>query len=178
MPPVRRLISGVGLLVSLVIAVAVPAGYYGLGSADVAASLDFKARLSASRVGTFIFAHDRLWQYQQVRLSELIEFPVDNQETVRQRITDLKSKVVLQEAGDLATPLRTVRVPIIVGGEVVAWLDADASLWALLVSTAWVAAFSCALGPAAWLAMRILLRMGSVKNLGQRTCLSCADRPG
>ena len=155
-PHIRNLVGGIGLLVALVVAVAAPVGYYAVGSSDAAGALAFKARLSAGRAAKFISAYDRMWQYQQVRLAELIEFPEESGGRVRQRITDLRGKVVLQEAGDLAAPVRSVRVPVVVRGETVAWLDAQTSLRPLLVGTGYVAAISCLLGLLAWLTVRLL----------------------
>jgi len=147
----RRLISGLSLIVALTITIAAPAAYWGLGVADSANALGFKARLSASRAEQYIFSHDKLWQYQTDRFAELIAFPPGNGEPVRQRITDVKGDVVLEEAGDLATPIQHVRKPIMVSGETVGWLDAEISLRPLLRDTGYVTAMSCVFGFLAWL---------------------------
>ncbi|MFC7739382.1 putative bifunctional diguanylate cyclase/phosphodiesterase [Roseomonas sp. GCM10028921] len=156
LPHIRNLVSGIGLLVALVTALAVPAGYYAVRSSDAAETLAFKATLSAGRAAKYIFNYERLWQYQQVRLAEIIELPEERGEWVRQRITDLTGKVVLQEAGNLATPIQTVRMPVVVRGETVAWLEAETSQRPLLVSTGLVAVVSCVLGLLAWLTVRLL----------------------
>jgi diguanylate cyclase (GGDEF)-like protein len=156
LPPIRNLISGLGLVIALVVATIVPAGYFAKGAHDFSNELAFKARLSASRAAKYIFAHERMWQYQQLRLAELIEYPAGNDEPVRQRITDLNGILVLQEAGNLLWPVQHVRVPVTVRGETVAWLHAETSLRPLLVSTGYVAAISCTLGLLAWLAMRLM----------------------
>jgi diguanylate cyclase (GGDEF)-like protein len=156
LPHIRKLVGGIGLLVAMTTAIAVPAGYYAVGLAAATETLAFKARLSAGRAAKFIFAHERMWQYQQVRLAELIEFPEDGSGRVEQRISDLAGKVVLQETSDLVGPVRAVTVPIVVRGETVAWLQADTSLRPLLFGTAWVAALSCVLGLLAWVTVRLL----------------------
>ncbi len=153
---IRRLVGGIGLLIVLLIAGGVPAGYFVVGFHDATDALTFKARLSANRAAKHIFVHERLWQYQHVRLAELIEFPVDNGEQIRQRIIDPDGTVVLQEAGSLAGPLQKVRVPIKVAGEIVAWLDAETSFRPLLVRTGYVAAITCMLGVVAWLIVIVL----------------------
>ena len=155
-PYVRGLISGISLIVALAIAVAVPLAYCALGVADSAEALGFKARLSANRAERYIFAHDRLWQYQMVRLAEVIEFPVDNGDPVRQTITDMKGDVVLRDSSDIARPVQSIRVPIVVGGERIAWLDAAVSLRPLFISTGYVTVISCLLGFLAWMTVRLL----------------------
>ena len=52
MPQIRTLLSGIGLLIALVIAVAVPAGYYAVNSANSAETLAFKAHYGLQDVGT------------------------------------------------------------------------------------------------------------------------------
>jgi len=154
-PHIRHLVSAIGLFVAAAVALVVPAGYFAIGFSSAAEMLEFKARLSAGRAARYIFAHERMWQYQQLRLAELIEFPEDGR-AVRQRIVDLNGKVVVQEAGALATPLQRARMPIVLGGETVAWLEAEASLQPLLVGTAYVVAVSFLLGLVTWLAVRLL----------------------
>jgi diguanylate cyclase (GGDEF)-like protein len=156
LPPIRNIISGLGLVIALAVATIVPAGYFAKGVHDFSHELAFKARLSASRAAKYIFAHERMWQYQQLRLGELIEYPAGSDEPVRQRITDLSGTVVLQEAGNLSWPVQHIRVPVTVRGKTVAWLHAETSLRPLLVSTGYVGAISCTLGLLAWLAMRLM----------------------
>jgi|GEM_PF-1548575 len=155
-PHIRTLIGALSLIFAIAIALAVPAAYYTLGAEDSADALGFKARLSASRVEKFIFANDRLWRYQSVRIAELIAYPAGNGEPIRQRVTDMRDKVVLQESLDLLSPVQAVRIPIVTGGTTIGWLDAEVSLRPLVRRTAYVAAGSGALGFVAWLLVRLL----------------------
>ena len=152
----RKLLGGLGLMAGLGIAVALPSAYCALGISDSAESLEFKARLSSDRAAKYIYAHDRLWQYQMVLLAELIAYPPDNGEPVRQRITDINGTVLLQETVDLPAPVQHVRVPIVVGGETIGWLDAEVSLRPLLRGTAVVAAIGGVLAFLVWLTVRLL----------------------
>jgi diguanylate cyclase (GGDEF)-like protein len=152
----RRVVGRIGMVVALVIAVGAPAGYYLVATHYSLEMLAFKAQLSAGRAAQYIFGHERLWQYQQVRLAELIELPLNGMEPIRQRIIDRSGKVVVQEGGDLALPLQRVRSPVRVGGETVAWLDAETSARPLVVRAAYVAFGSCLLGLVAWFAVRLL----------------------
>jgi PAS domain-containing protein len=152
----RKLLGGLGLAASLAVAVAIPAAYCGLGIVDSAEALTFKARLSAGRAAQHIYAHDRLWQYQTDRLAELIAYPPGNGLPVRQRIEDLSGAVILQERGELATPVQHVRVPIEVADRQVGWLDAEVSLRPLLEGTALVATLGGVLAFLIWLTVRLL----------------------
>ena len=156
LPGIRNLVSGIGLLVSVFVAIGGPVGYFMAESAALSEDLAVKATLSAGHAMKYIFAHDRLWQYQQVHLGDVIELPVNTGGLVRQRITDARGKLVLQEEGDLAPPLRRYRVPLRITGDVVGWLEAETSLRPLIVHTSYVAAVSSLLGLLAWLIVRTL----------------------
>ena len=47
--------------------------------------MTFKARLNAARVAQYIYTHDGMWQYQQLRLSELIQLPDAGAQPIRQK---------------------------------------------------------------------------------------------
>jgi diguanylate cyclase (GGDEF)-like protein len=153
---IRNLISGIGVLVSLCIAVGGPLGYFVIGFEASTAELAIKAELSAGRAARYIFAHDRMWQYQQVHLAEVIEIPANVGSLVRQRIADLRDNEVVQEEVVLPLPVQRVRVPLRIAGETVGWLDAEASLRPLLVRSGYVGVVSSLLGLIAWLGMRLL----------------------
>lgn len=145
-PLIRNLVGGIGLAVALVIAVAVPLGYFAQGYLHLSEALEFKSVLSAGRVAKHVYANERLWQFQSVRLFELIELPDDAGVQVRQRIIRADGRLVVEQDRTLATPVERFRQPIVVRDEVVAWLEAETSLRPLLINTAWATALSSLLG--------------------------------
>ena len=68
----RTLVSAIGLCVALTVTLAIPAGFLLVGYSNKAATLAFKAKLNADRLAKYIYVHSALWQYQRVRLAELI----------------------------------------------------------------------------------------------------------
>src|SRR3569833_1977097 len=156
LPDIRNLVSRIGLLVSVFVAIGSPVGYFMIESAALSEDLTVKATLSAGHAMKYIFTHDRLWQYQQVHLGDGIELPVNVGGPVRQRITDAAGKLVLEEEGTLTPPLRRYRVPLRITGTGVGWLEAEASLRPLIIRTCYVAAASSLLGLLAWLIVRTL----------------------
>ncbi|WP_211314150.1 putative bifunctional diguanylate cyclase/phosphodiesterase [Humitalea rosea] len=153
---IRTLIRGAGLALAVIIAVGLPAGYFAVGAIDIGHTAALKARLSSDRVARYIYAHEELWQYQHVRLLELIEFPPDHGVQPRMRIEDTAGRMVVQESGALLSPTHELRVPVVVGGETIAWLAADTSLRPLLIETGYVALFGLLLGLLEWFAMLLL----------------------
>ena len=155
-PQIRKLVGGIGVLVALAITVAVPVGTFAVGYAAANDVLAFKARLSASQLAQYIYTNEGLWQYQHARLGGLLELPSRGGEQMRARLIDPAGNVILQEEDILAAPLQRVRVPVMVRGEAVAWLEAEASLRPLAVSTGFMAAIGGILGLIAWLTVRLL----------------------
>lgn len=62
---------------------------------------------------------------------------------------------MLDDADDIPEPVHSFRAPVVVEGEVAAWLEMKTSLRPLLVSTVWVAAASSLLGLLAWFMVRL-----------------------
>src|SRR5512141_148020 len=142
--PLRRLVSAIGLTVAITAAVATPTVYFIHDYIDHAGHLVFKARLNAARVAQYIYTHDGMWQYQQLRLAELIQLPETGERPVRQKIYDRNNRLVLEEGGPLAAPIETRSTPIFVGGETVGTFVVEESLRETLYET-WLVAFVCTL---------------------------------
>ena len=153
--PLRNLVSGIGLLVALAVAVAAPIGYFTQGYLHVLEELAFKAGLNAGRVAKYVYSHESIWRFQSVRLSEVIELPDSGAAQVRQRLVHANGRLVAEENHALASPVASVSRPVTVRGEAVAWLEMETSLRPLLIGTAWNAAVSGLLGLLAWLTIRL-----------------------
>lgn len=152
----RRLIGAIGLVVSVTAAVAIPCGYFVVGYSDTHETLAFKARLNAARVAQYIYTHNALWQYQKVRLAELIELPETEVQPIRQELFDQASRLVLEIGPPLATPLTSHRVPVVVAGSTVGSLVVHTSLRQILESTGLVALLSALFGVVVYFAVRLL----------------------
>ena len=177
----RNTVRAIALLIAITTAIAVPAGYFVVGYSNTAEVLGFKARLNAARVAQYIYAHNVMWQYQELRLSELIQLPEGGEQPIRQKVFDQNEKLVLDEGPDLAAPIMTRRVPIVVSDAAVGSLVAEASLRDTVFQTGFVALLSALLGFAIYLAvralpMRVLDRTLSALNATQRTLVTQNER--
>jgi diguanylate cyclase (GGDEF)-like protein/PAS domain S-box-containing protein len=177
----RKIVSAIALIVAITTAIAVPAGYFAVGYSDTAEVLGFKARLNAARVAQYIYTHDVMWQYQQLRLSELMQLPEGGEQPIRQQVSDRTGHLVLDEGPDLAAPVMTRRTPITVGDSVVGSLVAEASLRDTVVQTGLVALLSALLGFAIYFAvrafpMRVLDRTLSALSKTQRDLVAQNER--
>jgi diguanylate cyclase (GGDEF)-like protein/PAS domain S-box-containing protein len=152
----RRTVSVIALAVAITTAVAVPAGYFLVGYTNTAEVLAFKARLNAARVAQYIYTHNVMWQYQQLRLSELMQLPEGGEQPTRQRVFDKAKRLVLEEGPELSAPVMRRSTLIVVGDAAVGSLVAEASLRGTLFRTGFVALLSVLLGYAIYFTVREL----------------------
>jgi diguanylate cyclase (GGDEF)-like protein len=163
----RAVVGGIGLVVALLCGLAGPVAYATFGYFERAGFLSFKVHLNANRLAKYIYGHEKLWQYQRVRLAELIEPPRDDNAAVRQRVFDGAGTVVLEEGPQISGPVLRRGAPIFVKGVVVGRIEAEESLVPFYVNVAWVALASFALGFAAYLAFRIVPLRVLDRTLGE-----------
>ena len=190
----RRIVGAIGLIAALAVSLAGPVSFAIAAYLELAEVLAFKAQLNASKISKFVYAHEKLWQYQHVRLTEIIELPhTDPDEPIRQRVTDTAGRVVLEEGPPLAGPLLRRQAPIVVRGNVVGAIELESSLTPFLGSLALIGLVSLAVGVGAYIAFRVLpLRLLdrtlgrlevqnqrfdlAVNNMSEGLCLFDADR--
>jgi diguanylate cyclase (GGDEF)-like protein len=151
----RTLVGAIGLVVAIVITVAAPLGYFVVAYTSTADTLAFQADLNASRIAKFIYGHETLWQYQRVRLAEVIELPEVSGRPIRQQVFDAQNKLVLEEGSAPRSPLIRHSAPIVVRGEALGRIEIETTLLPVLRSAAIVAAFNLLLGFGAYFAVRM-----------------------
>jgi diguanylate cyclase (GGDEF)-like protein len=151
----RTLVGTIGFAIAVIMAVAVPVGYFLVAFTGVAETLAFKASLNAGEMARFIYGHDILWQYQRVRIEEQIDLPVTNENPIRQRIFDARNMLVIDLGDALPAPVLMRSVPIVVAGAPVGRIEVETSLRTVLYRTGFVALISCILGFATYFTVRI-----------------------
>jgi len=151
----RSFVTGVGLILALITAVSIPAGYLFVEYSAAASNLAFKAQLKANRVARYVYVHSDLWQYHAVRLAELIEVPEAKASGDQQRIVDASDKLVVETGAVPAFPAMVKTAPIVVRGVSVGRIEVATSARALAVKTSIVAVLSCLLGFVIYYAIRV-----------------------
>ncbi len=153
--PLRTLVSAIGLSIAIVTAVTVPVAYFAIGYSSVARVLDFKADLDARQVSKYIYAHEELWQFQQVRLIDILHLANGEENEVNKRVVDSAGKIVVDERHPLAAPLIERSRPIVVRDEIAGRVELRASLQPLLAETTIVGGLSILLGMGVFFAVRV-----------------------
>ena len=152
---VRRIVGAIGVTIALIVALVFPA-IFGLHLySDNTSDLSFKAQLNANRLAKYIYSHDRLWRYQQVRLAEIILIPEASGETLRQRILDASNGVVVEDGAKLSGPIIQRSAPIVVMGAEIGRIEVETSLTPFLWATGTMTLFSFILGFAAYLGLKV-----------------------
>ena len=153
---VRNLVSGIGLLVAVTTTLVIPTGYFLTSYFNKAGITQYQADLGAAPISQYIYSHNALWQYQELRLAGLLAIVDRTGEPVRKRIIDSSGKTVLAEGPEVAAPTLTRNAPIVVSGTTVGRVEISTSLQRLLMETALASILSGLLGCAAFFALRIL----------------------
>ena len=151
----RRIVGAIGLSVAVTTAILIPAGYFFVGYSNIAETAAFKARLNASRVSQYIYTHTELWQYQHLRLSELIQLPEAGERPTRQQIFDIAGTMVVNDGIPLPAPTVSRAAPIVVSGATVGSLVVEAGLSDLLRNLWFVSGLSLMLGFVMYFAVRM-----------------------
>jgi PAS domain S-box-containing protein len=153
--PLRGLVSAIGLIVAVPTALSIPAGYFAIGYHGIASVLDHQADLDAGHVAKYIYTHDTLWQYQRLRLSELLQQTDGSDKSVSRRVLDAAGGPIVDQAENIAAPTLVRRSPIVVAGDTVGHVEVATSLRELLRGTAVAAAFSFLLAFGMYFAVRV-----------------------
>ena len=162
----RALVSAVALFVAILTAISLPAGYLFVEYSAAANNLAFKANLKANRLAKYIYSHTALWQYQTVRLAELIEVPEADTRGDQQRLFDSAGDLVLESGAAPASPTMTGAAPIVVSGATVGWIEVSASARPLAINTGAIAVLGCLLGFGMFFAVQVFPRRVLTRTLG------------
>ena len=152
----REFINAAALIAAVTIGVGAPVAVALDGRLDELATLSLRTRLNAARVAKFIYSNEQTWRFQAVRLAELIENTDPTARPIRQRLLDSMGRSVVEEDGIVAWPAFALAVPIVVGDQTPAVLEASTSARPLVIETLIVALIAGLMGFGAWLAVRLL----------------------
>jgi PAS domain S-box-containing protein len=151
-----KVVGWLGICIGLTVAIVVPAQYLLVTHSKLDHELSLLLDLKAARLAKYIYEHQELWQHQAIRLADLTEIPQAQPIAAQQRIMDATGELVLENGEMPAFPRVRGSRPIIVAGLRVATIDLSVSLRPLLAATALVSVFSCLLGIAVFLVIRVV----------------------
>ena len=167
MRSLKGIVTTIGTVVAVVTAVSLPAAYFAAGYSSLSQRLDFEAELKAGYLAKYVNGHPVLWQYQNVRIAEMLSQTDASDLTFRRRVVDSSNKTVLDQGGEAAAPSLTRRKSVLVAGSRVGYLELEASLRPLLQNTFLAALLSGLLGLGIFFSLRIFPLRVLDRTLGE-----------
>jgi diguanylate cyclase (GGDEF)-like protein len=165
-------VTAIGLLVAVVTAVSLPAVYFATGYANLSHRLAYEAELNASYLAKYIGSHTTLWQFQSVRIAELLSQTDAADSRFKKRVVDSSNRTVLEEGDTAAAPTLTRQHSVVVAGSSVAHVELEATLQPLLHESLLAALFGGLLGLGIFFALRIFPLRVLDRTLGELNCSS------
>ncbi len=143
-------------LVSVTVALLLPLGYFSVSYQYLSGSLETEAELTSRNITGLINAHPELWQYEQLRLEELLARRMQRNQSETRRIFDLSNTLVAENGTPLRPPLITRRFELTDAGARTGSLEISATLFPLLVRSALVALLGIFCGAVIFITLRVL----------------------
>jgi len=157
---IANLLAG---MAGLIAAVLISIGYFTISYKYTTGSLEAETEINSRIFSDLINKNPEMWQFEQMRLEELLmRRPGSDQKEIR-RIVNLQNGVVAESVDPLSPPLITRFHPIKDSGITVARIEISRSMRPILITTALVACFALIVGLIIFVSMRILLFRAVVK---------------
>lgn len=151
-----RVATGLAATVAIAVTVLLPVGYFGLTYQHQTAEMQTEAQINALMTSRLINNNPDLWQFESLRLYEMIER--DNTQThlpeVR-RIIGPANQLIVESAGRLQAPVVTRSDTLFSSGEVVGEMQVSRSFRPVLIVTLGVALIGLLLGVTVYAALRV-----------------------
>ncbi len=163
----KAVVSGIGAAVAIVTAVSLPAAYFVAGYGNLSQRIAYEAGLNASQLAKYINSHATLWQFQSVRISELLSQTDAPDANFMKRVVSTAGKTVIAEGNEPVVPTIKRSRSVIVSGTQVAEVELETSLRPLLQHSFLVALFSGLLGLGIYFALRIFPLRVLDRTLGE-----------
>lgn len=150
----KRMAFAIGLAIAIV-----PPSAYGLVSYRHSSDqIAFIADMQAARVSKYIYAHEALWQYQKVRLAEIVELYIAKSADIEQKILDNDGKTVVMVGGPTGRLRLERSAPIRVADRTIGRLNVAIPLARLAVELLLFGIFTTFLGASAYFGRAIPMR--------------------
>jgi len=143
---ITRITSTIAVIISIVVAAAIPAAYFMISYQYKGGSMEAQAELSARSVEGLVMANPKMWQFEEIRLQELLQRRHTQDLPEVRLIRDAQGNIVAQIAEYLSPPLITRSYAIYDAGVPVARIELSQSLDPLIARTALVGSLSLLMG--------------------------------
>ncbi|MBT0665586.1 EAL domain-containing protein [Geobacter pelophilus] len=151
-----RVTSIIAGIFAAFVAIVIPLGHFTISYQFLMGSLDAQADLSSRNINSIVHDSPNMWQFEQIRLIEMLERrPLGNIPEQR-RIIDTSGTIVAESADRLTPPVVAKSHNIYDAGRVVARVEICRSLYPILSQTVMLAFASIALSIIVFIALRTI----------------------
>jgi signal transduction histidine kinase len=152
----ETLVRTVAIAIGVLVAVAIPAGYFAAAYLGKSDERQYEARLSASALSKYAYVHDSAWRFNKLRLAETISFIETAEDSLYQTIYDERGSILLTTGETGEGPFVVGSAPILVGSLVLGRVKVRSSLRPVLSKTAMAAIVGALLGITTYLVVHHL----------------------
>ena len=149
-----RVIGSIGLVMSALIGMATPALYYTFAIRAERQALEIETAYTAKAVQSIIFSRPEMWEFETVRLLEIVSKRAVDDEEHERTMYGASGKIVVETKYKAPAPFITSTAPIFVSGDKVGAVRAKRSVRDIL----WGTIFAGILGSAFGLGVYLLFR--------------------
>ncbi|HEY5514020.1 MAG TPA: ATP-binding protein [Geomonas sp.] len=133
---ISRITTRIAATLSVVVALAFPVGYFVISYQFMAGSLEAEAEMNARLVSGVISANPLMWQFEQVRLDELLARRPRVGLAETRRVFDRKGELVAENVNQLRHPVQRRSYVLLDAGVPAGTIEISRSLRPLLERTA------------------------------------------
>lgn len=139
---ITNILSFLTIIISLIIAVSIPVTYFIVVYQYMDGTINAEIAFSARAVEEIVAKNPKSWQFEGIRLQEILGRRLDNHYRDNRRIRDLRGHVVAQTKETLAHPVATFSQPVYDSGKEVARIEIERSIIPLVTNTVLLGVFS------------------------------------
>ncbi|MCK9195848.1 MAG: PAS domain S-box protein [Syntrophales bacterium] len=139
---ITRTSSVLTAIISLVIAISIPAGYFMITYQYMGGSANAEIAFSAKAIESLVSNNPNSWQFEEIRLQEILERRIDRDNREKRIIRDMQGQIIAQTNEPLSNSMLTFSQPIYDSGIQVALIEIKRSISPLVARTAIISACS------------------------------------
>jgi len=132
---VRTTTTWIAGIVAVMVALILPLGYYTLSYQFLVGGLEAESEITATILAKVINSNPEMWQFEQVRLEELLEQRRHDNHTENRRIYDLNSNLIAESNAGVQPPLIIRKTALMESGVHIGTLEIQASQRPILFNT-------------------------------------------
>ena len=151
---IRRVLTRLALVTSLVTALSLPLGYLGLSYWNLKDRVELELKAHAEGLSQLIYATGPAWPYAEERIVDELRHGPHDHDRFRHTVLDRRGEVVAVVGSARVRPVLRRQMPVTVGGRTAATVQVETSLWPVLLQTDLVALFGLLLGAAVYMTVR------------------------